>query len=326
MISTRVRRTYEIRFGTKFEPFEPEIPALAGAVDMHAHGHVGQQDPLGVCHLASRSGMGGILWKTLHDFQAPWRSYADLTEKLTHWAETEGIPPVRCFFGAMTEPQCGGPTMERVRDAVEHGAAAIWLPVLMSVHSITRIGVGPSQFLGRDTFSPPVPEAEARALGGVSLLDNGRLRPEIRDVVHYVAERDVILSFGHASPAEAAALAEEAQRIGFRKCMIDHPLSEVRDLTVDDMRQLAAAGVWFNWTYDELSPMLGVEPQTMVDAIVAVGPEHSLISSDAGDPVLPHSVECMRLMFATLQSFGLPHETVEQMAVSNPHQLLQLSR
>ena len=107
--------------------------------------------------------------------------------------------------------------------------------------------------------------------------------------------------------------------------IVDHPFSPIIDLDVPRLRQLAAAGVYLNWTYDELSPLLGVDPQDIVAAIEAVGPEHCLLSSDAGDPVLPHSVESMRLLAATLESYGLPRAAVRQMAATNPSRIMGLA-
>ena len=316
-----MRRAYEVRFAGGFEPFSPEAPALAGVVDVHAHGHAGQQDPLGVARIASRAGMGGILWKTLGNPRVPWAGLHDLKEALARWAEQEQVAPVPCAVGAMTEPPFGGPTIERAREGVEHGAVAVWLPVIGSVNSLVQVGA-PAKWGGASSYGPPMTPEQARASGGVELLVGGRLRPEVVDLIHFLADRDVALFFGHASPDEVLALAAEVERIGFGKAVVDHPLSPIIGLSVEQMRQVAAAGVYLNWTYDELSPLLGVDPQDMVAAIQAVGPARCLLSSDAGDPVLPHSVESMRLMVATMESYGLPRAAVQQMAVDNPSHIL----
>jgi len=81
-------------------------------------------------------------------------------------------------------------------------------------------------------------------------------------------------------------------------------------------------GVYLNFTYDELSPLLGTNPKEMMDAIAEVGPEHCLLSSDAGEPLFPDSVECMRLMRAYSEAFGLSSEQAFQMSTSNPAKLL----
>jgi hypothetical protein len=324
VVARRVRRAYEVRFGTRFEPFSPEAPDLAGVVDVHAHGHAGQQDPLAVARLASAAGMGGILWKTLGDPRVPWVALRELSEALARWAGRERVQPVPCAVGLMTEAPFGGPTLERVREAIDRGATAVWLPVVTSVNSLMVLGA-PGFFLGKQGYVPPMTARQAHAFGGLTVLERGHLRPGIVDLIHHVADRDVALFFGHAAPAEALALAEEVARIGFRKAVIDHPRSPVIGLKVAEMRQVAAAGVWLNWTYDELSPLLGVDPQDMVAAIRAVGPERCLLSSDAGDPLLPHGVESMRLLLATMEGYGLPRAAVRQMAVDNPGHIMGLA-
>jgi hypothetical protein len=323
VVDRRVRRAYEVRFGTDFEPFSPEAPPLPGVVDVHAHGHSGQQDPLSVSKLATRAGMRGILWKTIGSPKAPWAAYQAMREELARWAEGEQLAPVETAFGVMTETPFGGPTIARAREAIEHGAAAIWLPVITNVRSLVRVGA-PGAFAGVTGALAPMTEEQARARGGVSLTEGGRLRPEIADLLRYVADADVALFFGHASPDEALALGEEVERLGFTKAVVDHPFSPIIDLDVPRLKQLAAAGVYLNWTYDELSPMLGIDPQDMVAAILAVGPEHCLLSSDAGDPIMPHSVEAMRMMLAITESYGVPRDAVYQMATTNPSHILGL--
>ena len=85
---------------------------------------------------------------------------------------------------------------------------------------------------------------------------------------------------------------------------------------------LARAGITLNFTYDELSPLLGVDPARMYDAIRAVGPEHVTLSSDAGEPLFPNSVECMRMMRAYMRAFGLTAEEVDLVSVTNPAKIV----
>jgi hypothetical protein len=90
------------------------------------------------------------------------------------------------------------------------------------------------------------------------------------------------------------------------------------DLSVEQMQQLARVGIWMNFTYDELSPLLGVDPHVMYQAIRTVGPEHCTLSSDAGEPLFPNSVECMRMMRGYMRAFGLTDDEVYQVSTTNP--------
>ena len=72
-------------------------------------------------------------------------------------------------------------------------------------------------------------------------------------------------------------VAAEIGAIGFRRAFIDHPFSEVFEFDVPTMKRWADAGVRFALTWDELSPLLGVDTQDMVAAIRAIGPEHFML-------------------------------------------------
>ena len=82
-------------------------------------------------------------------------------------------------------------------------------------------------------------------------------------------------------------MADFSQKIGFKKGVVDHPFSPFVNLTIEEMKEAGAAGLWLNFTFDELSPLLGIDPANMYKAIRTVGPEHCTLSSDAGEPLFP---------------------------------------
>src|SRR5688572_18751018 len=59
--------SYPARRGFK-QAIDPSLDHVIGveeAIDIHCHAHEGQQDALGVAKLASKSGMTGLLYKTI---------------------------------------------------------------------------------------------------------------------------------------------------------------------------------------------------------------------------------------------------------------------
>jgi hypothetical protein len=80
----------------------------------------------------------------------------------------------------------------------------------------------------------------------------------------------------------------------------------------------AAAGLWLNFTYDELSPLLSIDPARMYEAIRTVGPEHCTLSSDAGEPLFPNSVESLRLLRGHMAAFGCTPDEIYTMSTLNP--------
>jgi hypothetical protein len=117
-------------------------------------------------------------------------------------------------------------------------------------------------------------------------------------------------------------MAEEVRRLGVTKAVIDHPFSPFIDLSLDQMRELTSAGVTMNFTYDEISPLLGVDPARMCETILALGTAHVTLSSDAGEPLFPNTVEAMRLLRAHMRAFGLSDEQVHETSSVNPSRIV----
>jgi hypothetical protein len=91
------------------------------------------------------------------------------------------------------------------------------------------------------------------------------------------------------------------------------------------MKEAGAAGLWLNFTYDELSPLLGIDPANMYKAIRAIGPERCTLSSDAGEPLFPNSVESLRLLRNYMAAFGCTADEIRTMCAVNPSFIVGLS-
>lgn len=308
--------------------YPPKVPGVENAIDIHCHAHEGQQDALALAKLASESGMQGILFKTIGAISGEYRpcdAMRKVSEELERWAHDAGVEPIKCWAGYGVTMDNKPPSLEKLRTNLDEGAAGVWLPVFNSANTYNKIGaktrwIDPGA--GPDDHTAPMSWTEALRHGQYMLDGHGRLKSLYEDMVRMVAERDVALFFGHTTHEETFALAELVDKLGFRRAVIDHPFSPFVDLTVEQMKQLARAGIVMNFTYDELSPLLGVDPKKMYDAIRAVGPEHVTLSSDAGEPLFPHSVECMRLMGAYMSAFGLTEGEIDMVCSTNPAKLV----
>jgi hypothetical protein len=106
--------------------------------------------------------------------------------------------------------------------------------------------------------------------------------------------------------------------------VIDHPFSPFLNVSPEMMKELSPVGIFFNFTWDELSPLLGVDPQIMYNTIRDVGPEHFTLSSDAGEPLFPDSVEAMRLVRGYMEAFGLTKDELYTVCTKNPAKVVGL--
>jgi hypothetical protein len=310
--------------------YPPAVPGVANMYDIHCHSHEGQQDALSLAKLASQSGMRGIIFKTIGSTRSeyrPARDVADVNEDLLRWADGEHVAPITPYAGYGITMDNQPPSMEKLKQNIADGIAAVWLPVFNHANTLNTVG-GLVRWWDSSAapgdHSEPLPWELAVERGYYMLDANGKLDHEYAEYIRAIADAGVMLYTGHATHAEIWAIVDLCDSIGFHQTVIDHPYSPFIDLTIPEMQQLAARGVTLNFTYDELSPLLGVDPAKMYAAIRAVGPEHCTLSSDAGEPLFPHSVECMRLISGYMAAFGITPEEMHTMCTVNPERLLKV--
>jgi hypothetical protein len=305
--------------------YPPGVTGVTGFVDIHAHAHKRQQDGPSLARTATESQMKALLIKTVPTMSDPMQSVNAWREDLKIWADDRELEPTELHTGWITEVFLGGLDVQKVREQLELGVRGIWLPVASHANSIHQVGGRPFWWGAAKTWSElvgPVPWEIAREQGGYVLDTYGKLKPQVPQIIKLCKEYDVLLSIAHLTKQEQQMVADEVVRQNFKKAVFDHPLSPFVDLTQDEMVDYTRQGMWLNFTYDELSPLLGVDPAYMYDCIRKVGVEHVTLSCDAGEPFFPNSVECMRLMKVYMGAFGLSQEELKTVCVDNPGWLL----
>jgi hypothetical protein len=304
--------------------YPPAVADVQDSIDIHCHAHEGQQDALSLAKLASESGMLGILFKTIgaiHGEYLPELAISQVRDALDRWADEKQVRPIHCWAGYGVTMDNKPPSLEKLRMHLDSGVRGVWLPIFNHANTYNKVG-GKTIWIDPagdpDGHTAPLPWDEALRVGHYMLGDNFRLKPFYEDVVKMVADYDVALFFGHATHPEIRELAALVDKLGFKKAVIDHPFSPFVDLTIEMMKELASVGITLNFTFDELSPLLGVDPKEMQKAIREVGVEHFTLSSDAGEPLFPHSVECMRLIRGYMRAFGTNDDEIYTLSTANP--------
>src|SRR5829696_2760262 len=230
----RYVRSYAVRRAYRDAvQYPPEVPGVQDAIDIHCHAHEGQQDALAVAKHASASGMRGILFKTIVGRANSAENMQRIREELQAWADTAGVRPIDCWVGWNAGSGKTPPSARAVREQLDRGVNAIWLPNTMHANTLHLVGGRPIWWGGSTDAReqvPPLHWDEALAVGHYHLDEQGRLKPEI------------------------LALAEEVERLGYKQAVVDHPFSPFVDLDIEQMQPLARAGIFMNFTYDEMSP------------------------------------------------------------------------
>jgi hypothetical protein len=323
--AVRAVTSYPARRSFKPGAIDPStgiVVGVADTVDIHCHASKGQQDPLGVAKLASRSGMRGILYKTITDRKAPAKRAREVQQDLNAWAEKEGIAPITCWAGStICEGFLKPIRVERSRELLDDGCVSLWMPNTTSARTLSVVGAHKIHWdktADPEDHSDPLPWDEALKYGDYLLDAKGALKADIQEIFRMSADRGTAIFMGHPTKPELWAMAEFSYKLGFKRGVVDHPFSPFVGLSIPEMKEIADLGLWMNFTFDEISPLLGIDPQLMYDAVRAVGPERCTLSSDCGEPLFPNSVEAMRMMNYYMMAFGCSAEEIRIMTVRNP--------
>jgi predicted metal-dependent TIM-barrel fold hydrolase len=107
--------------------------------------------------------------------------------------------------------------------------------------------------------------------------------------------------------------------------MITHPFFKVPSLDLDTLKRLVDQGAYAEFGYCTVSAMWGHAPLTkVVEAIRAVGPERSILMSDAGQRHNPMPAEALRVFAQSVHESGISESDVGRMIRDNPLDLLEL--
>ena len=287
---------------------------LRGAIDVHVHGQpdlsaglANRGDDVEVARLAHAYGMAGWvlkshLWVTTDRARAVQRALAETGFRV---------------HGSITlNPPAGGLEPGIVELAAAHGARVVFLPTWGSAADAARGGYI-STLLGR--IAPSFDEYAART--AIALCEpDGNLAGRARAVVDACRALGLALATGHASVRESPAVAAYCAEIG-QPLLITHPLHYTTDPAV--LRDFAATGAYLEFCN---APVLHPEGHLSVrdihEALLAVGPEHAVLTTDVFSRWVPPEPECLRMFVEQLAYLGWTPEQITTMVATNPRAFL----
>jgi len=285
-----------------------ENELLKGAIDCHIHAYPDfvhrSQDMIQIAVEASKCGMRAIAFKDHWNVSA---TSAYLTQRYIDEMIKRGELSNRVLVlgGAGT---CHGMRPEYIRVALQYpNFKMIWFPTFTSLGFWRGAGQ---------------PEK-----GGVRLVaEDGKVLPEVKQIMEMAAEKKVGIGFGHTDFQELLPLAKLAKEIGVR-ATLDHPLLELNKLLLDEMKQLRDLGVYVGTYCQPMIPSLYqpvADPMETIRTIKQIGPDRCIIGSDFGQVLHLDAVDGMRVFIRALLGFGIKEQEVKVMLQDNPARLMWL--
>jgi len=288
---------------------------LDGAVDLHVHPYPSpfprRMDAAEAAQRAADAGMRAIVVKSHHHDTA-----MDVAALREHGIASSGID---VFGGIALNTQVGGLNPHAVNLCLAMGGKVVWFPTIASPKHIEHHREHPQlKFPSLAVDLIPEEPIDVFANG------DGKLRPEVHEILTMIAEADAVLASGHMPAQSIIAVFEAAKEHGVRRMIVNHP-NFVIEATKDEVKKLADLGALIEHSlcmYDEESSFHNWQIDTLVDWIRWVGPERSSLGSDLGQAGNPFPADSFRKICSRLLEAGMTEREVRMLVADNPARLL----
>jgi uncharacterized protein DUF6282 len=234
------------------------------------------------------------------------------------------VPGIDAIGALALNAPVGGMNPVAVEIAGRSGARVVWFPTMDAINQRETIeeipaGAKPPMWLAlMNELS-----AEGINPAPVEVVDaEGEILPAVRNVLRIIAKHDLVLATGHLSATEIMKLVPIASQAGINRIVVTHPEFPSQRLSVDQQRELIGYGALMERCFT--TAYTGkISWEEIIANIIEVGPEHSLISSDLGQPTNPPVEDGLALMADFLLRAGISEDDVHRMAVTNSVHILK---
>lgn len=288
---------------------------LKGGVDPHVHSGPSIApraiDHLNLAKEMSKAGLAAVVTKD-HDYagvmcaQMIRDHYPELTTQV--------------FSGLVLNNVVGGLNPY----AVEHTAAMdgriVWLPTLAAENHLN--------WEKTSGWVHPASTQKIRPASAVPLFENGKLRPELLDILDVIAATDIALASGHIHASETRIVFEEARKRGVKRLIFTHP-EDIVGATMEDTKDIADMGAYIEHSlafFLEGSKFKTRSNEDLQAFIDLVGVERTILCSDLGQTGTLMPMEGLRRGVATCLSLGYSDAQIHQMVGTNAADVIGLNR
>jgi Family of unknown function (DUF6282) len=290
---------------------------MVGGIDIHIHTNphlfpeIHAQDIMALANQAHSAGMRALVVKDV-----------GVTTTGTTYLATRLGPGIPIYGAHVMNLASGGINPRAVWVALHHGDGA------KVIHFPTGDTLNHFDYRKKFYSGVNLSLTEDQA---ITVLKDGQLIPEVREVISLIKERDACLATSHLSATESHAVVKEAKNQGLRKIIISHARWAMTRLTMSDLQTFAAMGCFIEFEFCPMTALMHfvhgeptANPLDIVRDMKEIGIEHCFISSDLGQLYSPLPVDGMRTYVAILRKCGISDDEVRTMFHHNPARLIDL--
>ena len=287
----------------------PGMPArgqadLTGVIDIHAHMDPDSLprsiDAIDLAKLAKQRGMRGLVLK----------NHYESTAALAYIVRKE-VPGIEIFGGIDLNRSVGGvnpAAIERMVLMKGGWGKVVWMPTFDNENQV---------------------KASKETRPFVSVSKNGKLLPEVEEVIRLVAKHQLTLETGHSSAEDGLLIVHAARQAGVQHVVVTHAMADPIHMTIPQMQQAAREGAYIEFVFGATLPpnngtLAVVSMSDYAKAIRAVGAQSCVLSSDLGQPGRPLHPDGLAQFFLALRKERISQADVDLMSKTNPARALGL--
>ena len=282
---------------------------LVGAIDMHTHDMMIEGYRWNLIELANKAieaKMEGIVLKNRYG------DSSEIAYLVNHLVGKE------IFFGSIVLNQwVGGLNAIAVNDFMNIGTGIkiVHMPTGHALHHLKK------------SINGNVDKA-------VKLFLDGKIRPELDEILNIIAKNDLVLATGHISPEESLLLIEAARDRGVRKILVTHASAMPVMASVEQQKEMVKKGALIEQCMASFMPFHSIQMKQRfgidvnynigktIQDMIEVGIENCVISTDFGQEYNPSSVDGLRLFIRGLLNLKVSPEMIKIVVEDNPKKLL----
>ena len=289
---------------------------LKGAYDLHVHSAPDvlprRMDDIEMAQRIIACGMAGYAIKS-HYFCTSER--AAIIRKL--------YPQCNAIGTITLNSSVGGINPSAVEMASRSGAKLVWFPTCDSAHEAANIFDGdPNKKL--PFWAQIVIQMKEAGIQNppISLLENGKLKKEVHDVLAVIASHNIILATGHVSHEEAFALVDAAVEHKVQRIIITHADFPATCYTEEEQAGFVKKGAYIEFCYTTWATEKS-DFNAVAQYIKLLGADHVIMATDLGQKDALYPDEGLKEFAVRLiKEKGFSETQIQKMIVKNPEDLI----
>jgi len=276
-------------------------PDLTGVIDIHTHSDPDSMprsiDAIDLAKMARARGMRALVLK----------NHYESTAALAYVVRKE-VPGIELFGGIDLNRSVGGinpAAIERMVLMKGGWGKVVWMPTFDNENQVKY-------------------SKENRPF--VSVSKDGKLLPEVLEVIDLVAKHQLTLETGHSSAADGLLIVHEAHKRGVQHIVVTHAMAAPVRMSIAQMKEAASDAAYIEFVY---SATLGKNAIVSLDdyanAIRAVGVRSCILATDLGQVGNPLHPDGIAAFIEAIRSRGFSQAELDLMTKANPAHALGLS-